>query len=42
LNYEVAIISLMYPLLLLSWPDDDDLLRDASHALGGLGLLIES
>jgi hypothetical protein len=25
----------MYPLLLLSWPDgDDDLLRDAYHALG--------
>jgi hypothetical protein len=35
LNYEVAILSLTYPLLLLSWPDDDDLLRDTSHALGG-------
>jgi hypothetical protein len=26
----------MYPLLLLSWPDDDDLLRYAYHALGGV------
>jgi hypothetical protein len=24
----------MYPLLLLSWPNDDDLLRDAYHARG--------
>jgi hypothetical protein len=29
-----AILSLMYPLLLLSCLDDDDLLRDAYHALG--------
>jgi hypothetical protein len=28
----------MYTLLLLSWPDDDDLLRDASHAQGGSGV----
>jgi hypothetical protein len=28
----------MNPLLLLSWLDDDDLLRDASHALGGSGV----
>jgi hypothetical protein len=25
----------MYPLLLMFWPDDDDLLRDAYHAPGG-------
>jgi hypothetical protein len=28
----------MYPLLLLSWPDDDDLLRDAYHAVGRSGV----
>jgi hypothetical protein len=26
---------MMYPLLLLSWPEDDDLVRDAYHPQGG-------
>jgi hypothetical protein len=30
----------MYHLLLLYWPDDDDLMRDAYHTPGGLGFLI--
>jgi hypothetical protein len=29
----------MYPLLILSWLDDDDLLRDAYHTLGVWGWL---